>query len=290
MIKLHFRKKFVSFDREFSFDINENIEKNKISVLFGKSGAGKSTILNIIAGLIKPDFGEIIVGNEVWFDSSKKINLSPQKRKVGFVFQDYALFPNMSVEKNLTYALVDKKDKNKIDEILELVDLKNLRKTKPAHLSGGQKQRVALGRALVSDPKILLLDEPLSALDFSMRASLQDELLKIQKHFGITTLLVSHDISEVYKLGDFIYEIQEGKVNRKGTPSELFGGERVSGKFKFHGVVVNIAKNDILYIVSTLVDNEVVEVVATKKEISDLKIGSRVTLTSKAFNPLIFQD
>lgn len=287
MIKLNFTKKLLGAEGTFNLTINEEIPKEKLSILFGKSGAGKSTILRILAGLMKPDSGEITVDGEVWFSSAKKIDLPPQKRSIGFVFQDYALFPNMSVLGNLLYALDDKSDKKLVDEILELTELASLKDLKPQLLSGGQQQRVALARALVRRPKILLLDEPLSALDFSMRTKLQDEFLNIQHKLKTTTLLVTHDISEVYKLGDFVYELQNGKILNRGTPSEIFGGVGISGKFKFNGEIVAIAKSDILYIVSVLVDNEVVKAVAGKKEVQNLKVGLRVVLSSKAFNPLI---
>lgn len=287
MIKLNFSKKLLGSEGFFDLSINEEIPKEKLSILFGKSGAGKSTILRILAGLAKPESGEIVVDGEVWFSSVKKIDLPPQKRSIGFVFQDYALFPNMTILGNLLYALNDKSDKKLVDEILELTELTELKDLKPQHLSGGQQQRVALARALVRRPKILLLDEPLSALDFAMRAKLQDELLNIQHRLKTTTLLVSHDISEVYKLGDYVYELQNGKILQRGAPSEIFGGVGISGKFKFNGEIVGIAKSDILYIVSVLVDNEVVKAVAGKKEVRNLKVGSRVVLSSKAFNPLI---
>lgn len=290
MIKLNFSKKLLGAEGKFQLKINEEIPKEKLSILFGKSGAGKSTILRILAGLTKPDSGEIVVDGEVWFSSAKKIDLPPQKRSIGFVFQDYALFPNMSVLGNLLYALNDKSDKKLVDEILELTELASLKDVKPQSLSGGQQQRVAVARALVRRPKILLLDEPLSALDFAMRGKLQDELLNIQKSLKTTTLLVSHDISEVYKLGDYVYELQDGKISQRGVPSEIFGGVGISGKFKFNGEIVAITKSDILYIVSVLVDNEVVKAVAGKKEVQNLKVGSRVVLSSKAFNPLIISE
>ncbi|MGE0738877.1 ATP-binding cassette domain-containing protein [Sulfurimonas sp.] len=287
MIRLDFTKKLQGAEGIFDLVIRQEIPKEKLSILFGKSGAGKSTILKILAGLIKPDSGEIVVDNVIWFSSAKKINLPPQKRSIGFVFQDYALFPNMSVQENLLYALEHKSDRKSVDEILELMELTSLKDAKPNTLSGGQQQRVAVARALVRKPKILLLDEPLSALDFAMRAKLQDEFLALQHKLKTTTLLVSHDISEVYKLGDFVYEIKEGLVAKSGTPSEIFGGVGISGKFKFNGEVVAITKSDILYIVSVLVESEIVKAVAGKKEVQNLKIGSRVVLSSKAFNPLI---
>ena len=270
-----------------NLDVNTTLKKGDLTVLFGKSGAGKSTILKMIAGLMEPSNGRIIINDEIWFDKNKKINLTPQKRKVGFVFQDYALFPNMSVKENLEYALDDKKKKSKVDEILEITELTALAKEKPQTLSGGQSQRVALARALVREPKILLLDEPLSALDFAMRTKLQDELIRIQQYFKLSTILVSHDISEVYKLANYVLELEEGQIKKQGTASEIFGGNSNSGKFKFSGEIVDIQASDIVFVVSILVGQDVIKIVSSKDEVKNFRINQRVIVSSKAFNPLI---
>lgn len=270
-----------------NLDVNTTLKKGDLTVLFGKSGAGKSTILKMIAGLMEPTNGRIVINDEIWFDKNKKINLTPQKRKVGFVFQDYALFPNMSVKENLEYALDDKKKKSKVDEILEITELTALAKERPQTLSGGQSQRVALARALVREPKILLLDEPLSALDFAMRTKLQDELIRIQQYFKLSTILVSHDISEVYKLANYVLELEEGQIKKQGTPSEIFGGNSISGKFKFSGEIVDIQASDIVFVVSILVGQDVIKIVSSKDEVKNFRINQRVIVSSKAFNPLI---
>lgn len=289
MIKIDVAKELRGSEGIIPLNVNIEIKKGELSVLFGKSGAGKSTILRMIAGLLEPDCGVIEIGGEVWFDGSKKINLPPQKRKVGFVFQDYALFPNMSVEKNLLYALEDKKRRSKVDEILEITELTKLKNEMPSMLSGGQRQRVALARALVREPKILLLDEPLSALDFAMRSKLQDELLNIQRYFNLTTILVSHDISEVYKLANTVFELERGVIVKNGSPHKIFTKEGLSGKFRFSGEIIGIEPSDILFVVSVLVGNDTVKIVANKEEIEGLGIGSKVILSSKAFNPLIIK-
>ena len=270
-----------------NLDVNTTLKKGDLTVLFGKSGAGKSTILKMIAGLMEPSNGRIIINDEIWFDKNIKINLTPQKRKVGFVFQVYALFPNMSVKENLEYALDDKKKKSKVDEILEITELTALAKEKPQTLSGGQSQRVALARALVREPKILLLDEPLSALDFAMRTKLQDELIRIQQYFKLSTILVSHDISEVYKLANYVLELEEGQIKKQGTASEIFGGNSISGKFKFSGEIVDIQASDIVFVVSILVGQDVIKIVSSKDEVKNFRINQRVIVSSKAFNPLI---
>ena len=198
-IRIDIKKKMLSANGEMNLDINTTLQMGELITLFGPSGAGKTTLLRIMAGLVQPDSGHLEVDGEVWFDSDKKINLPPQQRGIGFMFQDYALFPNMTVEENLAFAQ-DEKDNSRITELIDTFGLNEFRKRKPAGLSGGQKQRVALARALARKPNLLLLDEPLSALDASMRTSLQDEIAHAHQLFGATTLLVSHDMNEVFRL------------------------------------------------------------------------------------------
>ena len=287
MIELNFTKALYTADGIINLKVNKEINKGDFLTLFGKSGSGKTTLLRILAGLETPQSGKIVVDKEIWFDSSKKINLPPQKRNVGFVFQDYALFPNMSVRKNLEFALRNKNEIKKIDQILEIMEIKNLSNMKPELLSGGQKQRVALARTLMTNPKILLLDEPLSALDTTMRLKLQDELKLIHQKFNITSILVSHDISEIFKLSNRVLKINLGEIQKDGTPNELFSNQNISGKFKIVGEILSIKKSDILYIIEILSNNEVVKATAVEDEIKDLKIGDKILLSSKAFNPIV---
>lgn len=286
MIKINIKKTLNTADGKIVLEVNKEIQKEDFITLFGKSGSGKTTLLRIIAGLETPDEGQIIVDDKVWFDSNKKINLPPQKREVGFVFQDYALFPNMSVRKNLEFALKDS-DTKKIDEILEIMELQNLSHMMPQNLSGGQKQRAALARAIMSNPKILLLDEPLSALDNVMRQKLQDELLEVHQKFKITSILVSHDVSEVFKLSNRVLKISQGVIEADATPTEVFANQNISGKFKLIGEVVSIKKSDILYIIEVLSNSELLKITALKKDIEKLSIGNKVLLSSKAFNPIL---
>ena len=287
MIEIDIIKPLYTADGIINLKVNKKINKGDFLTLFGKSGSGKTTLLRILAGLETPKSGKIVVDKKIWFDSSKKINLSPQKRNVGFVFQDYALFPNMSVRKNLEFALKNKNEIKKVDEILEIMEIKNLSNMKPELLSGGQKQRVALARTLMTNPKILLLDEPLSALDTTMRLKLQDELSLIHQKFNITSILVSHDISEIFKLSNRVFKINLGEIEEDGTPNELFSNQNISGKFKIVGEILSIKKSDILYILEILSNNEVVKATAVEDEIKDLKIGDKILLSSKAFNPIV---
>lgn len=289
MIEIDIIKPLYTADGIIDLKVNKQINRGDFLTLFGKSGSGKTTLLRILAGLETPKSGKIVVDKEIWFDSSKKINLSPQKRNVGFVFQDYALFPNMSVRKNLEFALKNKNEIKKVDEILEIMEIENLSNMKPELLSGGQKQRVALARTLMTNPKMLLLDEPLSALDTTMRLKLQDELSLIHQKFNITSILVSHDISEVFKLSNRVFKINLGEIQQDGTPNEVFSNQNISGKFKIIGEVLSIKKSDILYIVEVLTNNEIVKVTAVEDEIKDLKIGDKLLLSSKAFNPILMK-
>lgn len=287
MIYLDFQKKLYSTQGEVLLKVQCSLKMRELITLFGKSGAGKTTILRILAGLTTPDFGIIKVQDTIWFSSKDKINIPPQKREIGFVFQDYALFPNMSIEENLLFALPKRGDKKHIEELLEIVELQNFRKVKPSMLSGGQQQRVALIRALVRNPKILLLDEPFSALDASMSQRLQEELLKIHQKFELTTFFVSHNLADVFYLSQYVLHLNNGVVDKQGTPSEVFLKDLPSGKFRQSGTIVEISMNGLVAIVRVLVGNWSIEVVVSKSEGENLKVGDLVLVSSKAWNPII---
>jgi len=272
-----------ALDAVFELEIHDG----EFLTLFGPSGAGKTTLMRLIAGLETPDSGIIKVDGEVWFDSRKKINLPPQKRSIGFVFQDYALFPTMSVKDNLLFAAENTEQRHNVDELLELIELANLAHRLPSTLSGGQKQRVALARALVRHPKILLLDEPLSALDPSMRQKLQDELALIHERLGVTTLLVSHDIAETVKLSDRLAAIELGHIKRICTPMEFFSPQTLSGKLQLIGEVLKIEEDFPAVIITLLVGSSVVRTVVSSTEASALCIGGRAIISAKAFNPIL---
>ncbi len=288
MIKININHPIHTAKGLLNLNFEKEIEQEKIVALFGESGAGKTTLLKIIAGLIKPQLGRMEVQNEIWFDSKKGINLALQKRKIGFVFQDYALFPNMNVKQNISYAATSKK---KVDELLSLMNLQNLAKVYPKNLSGGQAQRVALARALAREPKILLLDEPLSALDFKMRATLQDELSRILYHFKTTALLVSHDLAEIYKLSHRILELKNGKIIKDCSKNEFFTHSNISAKLRLSGVLLEIKKSDILVVFTLLSNQDLIKVTLSEEEFlkhyQDVKIGDTFILSVKAFNPMI---
>ncbi|EAH7825282.1 TPA: sulfate/molybdate ABC transporter ATP-binding protein [Campylobacter jejuni] len=290
MIKIDINHPINTAKGRLDLNFKKDIESGKITALFGESGAGKTTLLKIIAGLIKPKLGCIEVDNELWFDSSKNFSLALQKRKIGFVFQDYALFPNMNVKENIAYAA---SSKAKVSELLALMDLENLAKIYPKHLSGGQAQRVALARALAREPKILLLDEPLSALDFKMRANLQDELAKILEYFKISTLLVSHDLAEIYKLSHRILELKNGKIIKDFPKNEFFTHSSISAKLRLSATLLEIKKSDILVVLTLLLNQDIIKITLSEEEFlkayQDIKIGDTLVLSVKAFNPLILK-
>ncbi|MCK0189508.1 ATP-binding cassette domain-containing protein [Arenibacter sp. F20364] len=287
MIQLNLHKTLSSTGGKMALDLDLTIEKGHFVTLFGESGAGKTSTLRMLSGLLKPDSGMITVGGTTWFDSRSNIDLKPQQRKVGYVFQDYALFPNMNVRQNLEYALQKNQDNSIIRELLEFAELEELQHRKPETLSGGQKQRVALSRALVQRPEILILDEPLSALDLKMRIKLQEYLLQVHKKYKLTTILVSHDIGEIVKLSDSVFEIQNGRVIKNGTAADFFGLNKTSAKFRFSGEILKIQREDVIYIISVLIGNDIIRVVSDPKEAALLRIGDQVLVASKAFNPII---
>lgn len=278
MIDLHVKKKLHGNTKGMWLDVSLHVKPQTFLALSGKSGSGKTTLLRILAGL-ESSKGSIKVGNTIWQD--EKTFLPPQKRNIGFVFQNYALFPNMSVEENLLYILNDKK---RADTLLSMTELLAFKKRVPDSLSGGQKQRVALCRAMMKNPKILLLDEPLSALDPTMRLALQDELLSIHKEFQTTTIMVSHDPSEIYKLADEMIVLDNGKLINKGDPKSLLLKTKGSQKFSFQGEVLEIKKVDTVFIAIVAVGQQITQVVLAKSQLNDLKVGDTVHINAKAFN------
>lgn len=221
MIEIHLGKKLHGAEGEMDLQADLRLNKGEFVTLYGPSGAGKTSVFRMLSGLLRPDSGRITVGDSVWFDQKEKINWKPQLRNIGFVTQDYSLFPNMSVRGNLEFALEKGQSKTVVDELLELIELGQLQHKMPAQLSGGQKQRVALARALVRKPKLLLLDEPLSALDMEMQGKLQDHILKTHSEMGLTTLMISHDLIEVVKMSPRVLVMNQGKIVKDGKPTEV---------------------------------------------------------------------
>ncbi len=284
MINIDINKKLHGANGDMDLEVKLDINEGDFVALAGQSGSGKTTLLRVLAGLESAK-GKISIGDEIWLDDKKF--LAPQKREIGFVFQDYALFPNMSVEENLLYV---NKDKELARELLEITELSELKNRVPSTLSGGQKQRVSLCRAMMNRPKLLLMDEPLSALDPSMRTKLQNEILALHKKFGTTTIMVSHDPSEIYRLSNRVVVLNLGKIVKDGSAKEVLLKTSGTQKFSFEGELLDIVKVDVINVAIVSIGQQLVEVVLTSEEAKSLNIGQSVVVSTKAFAPMIKQE
>jgi molybdate transport system ATP-binding protein len=262
-------------------DLSLRIEAKSFVVLTGPSGSGKTTLLRILAGLESAQ-GEITMNGAIWQQGQNV--LPPQQRNIGFMFQDYALFEHMSIEENLRFVA---NDPVLADELLEMTGLSALRQRRPQTLSGGQKQRVALCRALMRRPQLLLMDEPLSALDPTMRQQLQHDILLMHRNFGTTTIMVSHDPSEIYRMAERVIVLEYGKVVNDGSPKEVFLQTSGSQKFSFEGELLDIKAVDVIAIAVVAIGQQLVEVVLTPSEAAHFTPGQKVRVSTKAFMPTI---
>ncbi|MGM0519615.1 MAG: ABC transporter ATP-binding protein [Campylobacterota bacterium] len=281
MIQIDITKKLHGSNGQMDLKVDLQINQGDFVALAGQSGSGKTTLLRILAGL-EETAGIIKVGDEVWQDENSY--LKPQKRKIGFVFQDYALFANMSVEDNLLYV---QKDQKLCEYLLEITGLNKLKNRLPNTLSGGQKQRVSLCRAMMNRPKLLLMDEPLSALDPSLRTKLQNEILMLHKEFGTTTIMVSHDPSEIYRLSNRVVVLHLGLITQDGSAKDVLLQTSGSQKFSFEGELLDIVKVDVIYVAIVSIGQQIVEIVVSQSEKENLKIGQVVRVGTKAFSPII---
>ena len=201
--------------RTFGLDLELTVEPGTVA-LVGPSGAGKTSILRTIAGLLRPDSGRVALDAETWLDTARRIDVPPERRRVGFVFQEYALFPHLDVRANIGFARG-----RRVDELLERFGIASLAEARPTALSGGERQRVALARALAREPRVLLLDEPLSALDAFTRARIRGELRELLRELGLPTVVVTHDFDDAAALADLVGVLVEGRVLQVAPPSEL---------------------------------------------------------------------
>lgn len=206
----------------FSLDASIYLDSGKVTAFLGTSGSGKTTLLRLLAGLEKADEGEIRIGDDAWLNTRRGFHLSVQERKVGFLFQDYALFSHLTVADNIGYGVAKAERDIETLKWLRKLELEKHAHAYPHELSGGQRQRVALGRALAIKPNLLLLDEPFSALDISLKAQLQNELKNYLREIHCPIVLVTHDLSEARRLADQIYVIHEGEIIRAGSVESVF--------------------------------------------------------------------
>jgi ABC-type sulfate/molybdate transport systems ATPase subunit len=230
-----------------TFDLEVDLEVEGTVALVGPSGAGKTSVLRGVTGLVRPASGTVALDDEVWFDADRRIFRRPDERRVGLVFQEYALFPHMTVRENVAYA-----GRNRVDEYIERFRISHLADAKPNELSGGERQRVALARALAREPGVLLLDEPLSALDAHTKVAVRGELQELLREFGLPTLLVTHDYEDAASLADQVGVIVDGKLRQLASPKEMVarpadgfvasftGANLLQGTARPHGVMTAI--------------------------------------------------
>ena len=275
-------------------NISLEISKGEFITLLGSSGCGKTTTLRIIAGLEQPDAGS------VWLDGREVTGLEPNQRDVNTVFQNYALFPHMNVAENIGYGLklknVPKSEiRKKVSQMLELVQLEGYEKRKPSELSGGQKQRVAIARALVNNPEVLLLDEPLGALDLQLRRAMQIELKHLQKKLGITFIYITHDQEEAINMSDRIAVMKDGRIEQIGTPDEIYNHPKTSYVATFvgnanilHGVAESIQGENAFVKIGN--DRVIVKLETSQQDTGVkqyLSAGEKVTLAVRSENILL---
>ena len=275
-------------------NISLKISKGEFITLLGSSGCGKTTTLRIIAGLEQPDAGS------VWLDGREVTGLEPNQRNVNTVFQNYALFPHMNVAENIGYGLKLKKVpkseiRKKVSQMLELVQLEGYEKRKPSELSGGQKQRVAIARALVNNPEVLLLDEPLGALDLQLRRAMQIELKHLQKKLGITFIYITHDQEEAINMSDRIAVMKDGRIEQIGTPDEIYNHPKTSYVATFvgnanilHGVAESIQGENAIVKIGN--DRVIVKLETSQQDTGGkqhLAAGEKVTLAVRSENILL---
>jgi len=256
------------------------VESGQLAVLHGRSGTGKTSVLKMLAGLMTPEYGHIVVHDNVWLDTDKGVNVAPADREIGFVFQDYALFPTMNVRENLVFALGKKQDRKIVDKMIELMELGRLQKCYPALLSGGQKQRVALARALVRKPRLLLMDEPLSALDQEMKHKLQYYIREIHSLYRLTSIMVSYDLHEIAALADVCIELDNGSVCRQYKSSEMSANQVL-----FSGIVKSILLSGNTAELRIEAHKNVITVRQSAIFVRDIVIGDQVCLSGNLHQP-----
>jgi len=237
------------------------IPEKQLTVLVGPSGCGKTTLLRLIAGLDTPDYGTITIGSTVVFDRQKNISIPPNQRSVAIVFQDFALWPHLRVEENVSFGLKGRLKTQEIEsrvrEVLQLVGLEHRRGRYPHQLSGGEQQRVALARALAIRPHILLFDEPLSALDAHLRESLRLTIKEIIEEMGLTAIYVTHDQEEALSMGDQLAIMQNGKIDQMGTPEEIYKKPQTTFSARFIGASNWLTETSFIRPENVFIDTEV---------------------------------
>ncbi|MBL4755334.1 MAG: ATP-binding cassette domain-containing protein [Flavobacteriales bacterium] len=274
MLNASLHKEIDTAHGKIELSVDFALKKGAVTSIYGDSGVGKTMILRMLAGLTTPDGGTVKLNDIYWFGGPTRSNLSLEKRKVGFVFQDYGLFPNMSIEENLKFA-VAKGEESFIQTYMDAFGLTVLKNRRPGQLSGGQKQRTAIARALICKPKVLLLDEPFTAQDKQMSAVVGQQIKQFTKEQHCVTVLVTHDIAATLKMSSYIYEIRNGSIAQEGTFEEVFLGGSQNERQGLHGIIADKQGKDGREWVFVLVNEQILEI---KLNGEVLEIGDEVYL------------
>jgi molybdate transport system ATP-binding protein len=283
-LDVHAKKSLLTAQGKEWLDIRFQLEKGQTLAIYGPSGAGKTTLLRILAGLTEVSTGQIRLGDETWLDTTRRIDQPTRRRAIGFVFQDFALFPNLTVREQLEYALSPGEDQSLVRELLSLMELEALQRHRPTLLSGGQQQRVALARAIARKPSLLLLDEPLSALDDEMRNKLQDYILKVQQRFHLTTILVSHHLPEIHRLADTALHLKQGRIEAQGPPASLFPQ---SPQLTLPATILAIQEESDRILLTVRCAGNDLNLTITAHQAASLKTGQTIDIAFNASNPTI---
>ncbi|GIX41229.1 MAG: GTPase [Leptospiraceae bacterium] len=274
------------------FVYNFTLEKGDLLGIFGNSGAGKTLLLRLISGLDAPTKGIIKFHDDIWFDSNKKIYLPIQKRNIGFVFQNYNLFPHLKIEKQILFSLKNKKniDQNYFNYLIDKFEIRNILNFYPHQISGGQRQRVAIAQMLLKQPKLLLLDEPFSALDSNLRYKLIDLIKAIHKEFKQTIIIVSHEKSDLLSLCNKVIYIEKGRIIESGSPNEIFFKNKLSAKLAITGKLIRLEKKDVFFIAYIALENDIIQVIINPEKAKNLTPGQHIKIITKAFQLDILED
>lgn len=287
MIELNCHKSVLSAEGPVDLSFNFSVPSGRCIGVFGDSGVGKTTLIRLLAGLERPDSGRISYRNSNWVNISEKQWTPSQKRKVGLLAQAPNLFPHLTVEENILFASPKGKKDPLLSELLDLIELQSLAKQFSGRLSGGQQKRVALARALASRPEILLLDEPFNGLDRSIKQKIQDYLLSFQKKYHLSTFVVSHTVSDLYKLCDQVIRMDKNQAHQIGTPEQLFGASNLSGSIRQTAELLKIEKSGIVFLITVSIGQQIAKLIAHQEDLEGLAIGDLIQLETKAFSPII---
>ncbi|MEO0895777.1 MAG: ABC transporter ATP-binding protein [Bacteroidota bacterium] len=282
MIDVKLRKVLNGHEGDLWLDVAFQLQTGETLALYGPSGAGKTSILRMVAGHMKADGGAVQVDSQHWYDGSKGIFLPARKRNLGVVFQDYALFPHMTAAANIHFGKRKNQPNEEVDQLLEMMELKGLEDTYPQKLSGGQQQRIAIARALVSRPSLLMLDEPFSAMDQALKEKLRFMLKEIQQKFNTSILIVSHDHDMISTIADKVIVLDRGKILKQGNPNEILGPLKHHQGLTLWATVLDIEIDQDTYLLKLQFGNQIIELETSSDQAQQWNIGDKIPWTANA--------